>query len=50
MELSFELENGLARGMQATTQKQPLYDRNPVLFWQVISALLLLALIAALVF
>ncbi|MFZ5594880.1 MAG: bifunctional protein-serine/threonine kinase/phosphatase [Pseudomonadota bacterium] len=50
MELSFELENGLARGMQAATQKQPLYDRNPVLFWQVISALLLLALIAALVF
>lgn len=50
MELSFELENGLARGMQTTTQKQPLYDRNPVLFWQVISALLLLALIVALAF
>lgn len=50
MELAFELENGLARGMQVTTQKQPLYYRNPVLFWQTASALLFLALIAALMF
>ncbi len=48
MELAFELENGLARGIRTVPVKQPLYYRNPVVFWQVISAMLLLALIAAL--
>ncbi len=48
MELAFELESGLARGAQIVLQKQSLYDRNPVRFWQVVSALLALALVAAL--
>lgn len=49
MEFGFELENGLARGAPATSLKRrSLYERNPVRFWQAISLLLLLALIAVL--
>jgi len=48
MELAFELESGLARGAQIVLRKQSLYERNPVRFWQVVSALLALGLIAAL--
>lgn len=43
MELAFELENGLARGAQ-TQRRVPLYQRDPLRFWQVISALLALGL------
>jgi len=46
MELAFEMENGLAHGAAGTTHlRSPLYHRNPLLFWQVISFLLLVALI-----
>jgi serine/threonine protein phosphatase PrpC len=49
MELGFELENGVARGVSVSAmQKSPLYERNPVRFWQIASLLLLLAFFAAL--
>ncbi len=48
MELAFELENGLMRGAKGQAQKISLYDRNPTRFWQVVSLLLLLALIIVL--
>jgi serine/threonine protein phosphatase PrpC len=49
MELAFELENGLAQGASQPTRKRSLYDRNPLRFWQMISAALLIALIVSLV-
>lgn len=49
IELAYELENGLSRGAAGTTHiRKPLYERNPVTFWKVISLVLLLALIVAL--
>lgn len=47
MELAFELENGLAQGI-TQLPKRALYERNPVRFWQVVSTLLLVALLLAL--
>lgn len=37
IELAFELENGLAKGGQTKHRKQSLYDRNPLLFWKIMS-------------
>jgi serine/threonine protein phosphatase PrpC len=48
MELAFELENGLAQGARSIVRKTSWYERNPVRFWQAVSALLVLALIVAL--
>ncbi len=48
MEVAFELENGVAQGGKRVQQTLPLYHRNPVLFWQVIAGLLVLALLATL--
>jgi serine/threonine protein kinase len=48
MELAFELENGLMRGAKAQIEKKSLYDRNPTRFWQVVSLLLVIALIVVL--
>ena len=48
MELAFELENGLAQGADVQPPRRPLYERNPVRFWQGVSALLAMALIAVL--
>ncbi|MFZ5875818.1 MAG: bifunctional protein-serine/threonine kinase/phosphatase [Nitrospirota bacterium] len=48
MEMAFELENGLAQGGTRAPDHVPLYHRNPVRFWQVVSALLALALLALL--
>jgi hypothetical protein len=48
MEMAFELENGLAQGGKRVHDRVPLYHRNPVRFWQVVSALLALALLAML--
>ena len=48
MELAFELEHGLAHGGAVIQRKQSLYHRNPLRFWQVVSLILLLALIATL--
>lgn len=47
MELAFELENGLAQGSGSVTRKVPLIERNPVRFWQGVSALLAIALLVA---
>lgn len=50
MEFAFELENGLARGGgNSPIAKRALLERNPVLFWQLVSAVLLIALLASLV-
>jgi serine/threonine protein phosphatase PrpC len=48
MELAFELEHNLAHGPRIIVQRLPLYERNPLRFWQIISLLLLLALIFSL--
>jgi len=49
IELALELENGLARGGQRPQPKRSLYERDPLRFWRVTSALLLLALLLNLV-
>ena len=49
MEFAFDLENALAHGAKTVVRRQSLYERNPLRFWQIVSLLLLLALIAALV-
>ncbi len=48
MELTLELENSLVKGGAKHTLKPTLYQKNPVLFWQIISVALLIALIASL--
>lgn len=48
MELVFELEHGSSRGGQEIINKKSFYDRNPVLFWQIVSIALLLMLFASL--
>lgn len=48
MELSFELENSFVHGARSILRKTSWYERNPVRFWQIVSVLLVLALIAAL--
>jgi serine/threonine protein phosphatase PrpC len=45
IELAFDLENGLARGGQVKMQRQPLYERNPLLFWKLTSLFLFLGLL-----
>ena len=45
LELSMEIENAAAHGAPAKLPRKALYDRNPLLFWKVVAALLLLALI-----
>jgi serine/threonine protein phosphatase PrpC len=47
-EFIFELEHGAARGSPALPQRQPIYERNPLLFWQVACALLAAALVGSL--
>jgi len=46
-EFIFELEHGAMRAAPATPPRQPLYERNPLLFWKVACALLATALIAS---
>lgn len=41
IEFAQELENGLAHGRPVVVRKRSLYDRNPLLFWQCVSAALL---------
>jgi len=45
MELVFEFEHNLAHGPRVLTRHTSLYERNPLRFWQVVSLLLLFALI-----
>ena len=47
-EFIFELEHGAMRGVPAAPTRQPLYERNPLLFWKIVSALLALALAGSL--
>ncbi len=48
LELSMELESGIARATPIVLRKLSLYERNPLRFWQVVSAILLLLLLASL--
>jgi serine/threonine protein kinase len=45
IELSFELEHGAVKGAPAYALENTLYDRNPTLFWQLMTILLALALV-----
>jgi len=47
IEFAFELEHGSLRALPLSVAHTPLYQRNPVRFWQVVSALLLIALVFA---
>jgi len=48
MELALELEHNLTHGPRQLPPRQTLYARNPLRFWQVVSLLLLTALILSL--
>ena len=48
VEFAFELEHGSLRALPHVVQRPSLYDRNPTAFWQMVSALLLIALLLAL--
>jgi serine/threonine protein phosphatase PrpC len=37
LELAYELESGLAKGGPVIAQKRSWYDRNPLLFWKLLS-------------
>ena len=41
LEFTFELENGAHRGFAPAPTRKPLYDRNPVAFWKIVSLILL---------
>ena len=45
MELALELEHNLAHGPRVVAARTSLYDYNPLRFWQVVSALLLIVLL-----
>jgi serine/threonine protein phosphatase PrpC len=45
LEFAFEIENGARSGRPAAPRKKSLHEKNPLLFWQGLCALLLLALI-----
>jgi hypothetical protein len=40
LELAFELEHGSARALPTSFHRNPLYERNPVLVWQLIAIVL----------
>lgn len=45
MELAFDLEAGLAHGHNSTPTPLSLYERNPLIFWQVLCGVLLVMLL-----
>jgi serine/threonine protein phosphatase PrpC/serine/threonine protein kinase len=47
-EFIFELEHGAIRALPPAPPRRPLYERNPLLFWKIVSALLALALVGSL--
>ena len=47
-ELLHELETGMARGGPVRAKPRSLHDRNPLLFWRVVSAVLAALLLATL--
>jgi len=48
LELSMELESGMERGVPVVLRQVPLYERNPLRFWQAVSALLAFLLLLSL--
>jgi serine/threonine protein phosphatase PrpC len=48
LEFMFELEHGADRASPIQVKPKPLYHRNPLLFWKVVSALLALLLLISL--
>jgi len=48
IEFAFELEHGSLRATPLRVTRTPLYERNPTRFWQLVSALLLIALLISL--
>ncbi|MCW2316508.1 serine/threonine protein phosphatase PrpC [Rhodoblastus acidophilus] len=48
LEFAFEIENGVKRGGTSEPPKKALYQKNPLLFWQAVSALLAVLLAIAL--
>ena len=48
VEFAFELEHGSLRATPLRVTPAPLYERNPTRFWQVVAALLLIALLVSL--
>jgi serine/threonine protein phosphatase PrpC len=48
LELSMELESGMDRGVQVEVRQLSLYERNPLRFWQAVSALLAILLLVSL--
>jgi len=48
VEFAFELEHGSLRAVPLSVTRTPLYERNPTRFWQIVSVLLLIALLVAL--
>jgi len=48
LELAFELEQGQGRARPVTPRRRSLYERNPVLVWQGVAAILFLTLMAVL--
>ena len=50
LEFMFESEHGADRASPIQVQRMPLYERNPLLFWKVVSGLLVLLLAVAIMF
>lgn len=48
VEFAFELEHGSMRAAPQSLATPSLYERNPVRFWQIVSLILLIALVVAL--
>lgn len=48
LELSMELESSMERGVPVALQRLSLYERNPLRFWQAVSALLAILLLFSL--
>ena len=48
MELAIELEHNQLHGPRVLTRRLPLYERNPLRFWKVVSLLLFAALLVSL--
>jgi serine/threonine protein phosphatase PrpC len=48
IEFAFELEHGSLRATPREIERLTAYERNPTRFWQIVSALLLIALLVAL--
>jgi hypothetical protein len=44
----FELEHGADRASPIVVERKPLYHRNPLLFWKIISGVLAILLLIAL--